>query len=96
MNELNNTEVQGLARSIGIDIPKILPLEQGLDCVAEASTPKKVKTLADEKVSMEKHIQKYYKRLKSQLPDCPGKCTSHGCPDIVVARCWLLFRDHIL
>ena len=95
VNDLNSTELQSLARSIGIEIPKTMDPEKAMDALAEGSQPK-VNTLAEEKQAMEKHIQKYIRRLKSQLPDCPGKCTSHGCPDIVVSRCWLLFKDHLI
>jgi hypothetical protein len=96
MSELNNTEVQSIGRSIGIDLPKNFPLDEGLESVSTATQPKKTRTFKIEKEAMQKHIQKYYRRLKSQLPDCPGKCVEHGCPDVVVARCWLLFKDHIL
>lgn len=95
MDELNTTELQKLGRDVDIEIPKTLDMDRALGAIADGAQPK-VKTLAEHKSTMEKHIQKYYRRLKSQLPDCQGKCTTHGCPDVVVSRCWLLFRDHIL
>ena len=95
MNDLNTTELQKLGREIGVEIPKTLSMDTAMEYIAEAVQPK-VTTLAPQKVAMEKHIQKYIRRLKSQLPDCPGKCSTHGCPDIVVSRCWLLFKDHII
>lgn len=95
MNELNTTELQALGRELGIDIPKTVDMEKAMNIISEGTKPK-LKTFASEKKVMEAHIQKYIRRLKSQLPDCPGKCSSHGCPDIVVSRCWLLFKDHLV
>ena len=95
MNDLNTTELQKLGRDIGVEIPKTMDMNTAMEHIADASNPK-APTLVYEKEAMEKHIQKYIRRLKSQLPDCPGKCSSHGCPDVVVSRCWLLFKDHII
>jgi len=95
MNDLNNTELQAIGRSVGLEIPKTMETEEALQCVVSAKQPK-VPNLSEEKAAMEKHIQKYIRRLKSQLPDCTGKCTSHECPDIIVSRCWLLFKDHLV
>lgn len=44
--------------------------------------------LEEKRHKLEAHIQKYFRRLRTQLP-CPyGKCVSYGCPDIVVQMCW--------
>jgi hypothetical protein len=45
---------------------------------------------------MEDHIQEHFRRLRTQLPGCNGKCRSFGCPDLIVVRCWHGFRDNIV
>lgn len=45
---------------------------------------------------MQAHITKNYRRLRTQLPGCDGKCTTFGCPDIIVQRCWLGFKDDMI
>lgn len=52
--------------------------------------------LRRERELMERHIERFLKRLLSQLPGCNGKCTSYGCPDIIVQRCWATFSRDML
>ena len=96
LDDLNLTELIATARLCGAgavgrqtpreEIYKILDgLESGGYCPLEERRQK-----------MESHIQRYYRRLRTQLPGCTGKCTSFGCPDIIVQRCWLGFRDDML
>ena len=45
---------------------------------------------------MQAHIKKNYRRLKTQLPGCTGECTTFGCPDLIVQRCWSGSKDEML
>jgi hypothetical protein len=45
---------------------------------------------------MQAHIKKNYRRLKTQLPGCTGECTTYGCPDLIVQRCWAGSKDEML
>ena len=45
---------------------------------------------------MQAHIKKNYRRLKTQLPGCTGECSTYGCPDLIVQRCWLGSKDEML
>jgi len=58
---------------------------EGLECPLE-----------ERRQRMESHITSNYRQLRSQLPGCNGKCTSFGCTDIVVLRCWRGSKDNIL
>lgn len=46
--------------------------------------------------AMEDHIQRYKRRLLSQLPGCDGTCTTYGCPDLIVTRCWNGFKNDMV
>jgi hypothetical protein len=52
--------------------------------------------LEDRRRSMEKHIERNWRRIRTQLPRCNGKCTKFGCPDAIVIGCWLRFKDEII
>ena len=91
---MNKTEIQKVARDMGIELSKQENKEVMYALIESFSDSEN--TLVPYKEEMERHIQKYIRRLKSQLPDCPGKCTSHGCPDGIVARCWEMFKDHLV
>lgn len=45
---------------------------------------------------MQVHIKKNYRRLRTQLPGCTGKCVTFGCPDLVVQGCWVGFKDDMI
>jgi hypothetical protein len=52
--------------------------------------------LEEKRELMQTHIKKNYRRLRTQLPGCNGKCVSFGCPDLVVQRCWAGFKDDMI
>lgn len=39
------------------------------------------------KKDMETYIQTNMTKMRTQLPDCTGKCTTFGCPDGIVINC---------
>jgi len=95
-DELNRTELQGLCREIdNKNVHREAPrtsLTDALDGVG--STPDC--PIDPHRLEMENHIRRNYRRLRTQLPGCDGKCTTYGCPNIVVVRCWVGFKEDIL
>jgi len=94
--ELNRTELQSILRDLDQgnayrEAPRS-QLEAALD--GTGATPEC--PLDPHRAEMEKHIQKNYRRLRTQLPGCDGRCTSFGCPDLIVTRCWTGIKDDIL
>lgn len=91
---LNVTELVQLARAAGLgNLPRDREvLREALlsDC------PGPQDALSEKRARMEAHIQKFYARMRTQLPDCTGKCTSFGCPDLIVQRCWAGMRQGML
>lgn len=94
--DFNQTEMQKISSDEGILLPKTMSTEKMIEALSNEKPPKSCRTLEPEQQSMEAHIQRYFRRLKSQLPGCTGRCTTHGCPDIVVSSCWNTFKDHII
>jgi hypothetical protein len=94
--ELNKTEIQELLRDLnGMNAYREAPpaqLEDALDGLGEAPPC----PLEPQREAMEAHIKEYYRRLRTQLPGCDGRCTSFGCPNLIVVRCWESLKGHIL
>jgi hypothetical protein len=86
--ELNKTELIQMCRRAGMgDVSRELSREEIIDLLVEGDEE------GDDELSpwrraMEAHIRANKKRLLSQLPGCNGKCTTFGCPDLIVTRCW--------
>jgi hypothetical protein len=95
-DELNRTEIQELIREVdGENAYREAPRKELTDALDESG---EIPTcpLEPHRQEMEQHIRKNYRRLRTQLPGCDGKCTTYGCPNIVVVRCWTGFKDDIL
>jgi len=95
LDQLNLTELIQLCREAGLgSVGRATPREQvyaALDEGARADCP-----LEERRETMEAHIRANYRRLRTQLPGCNGKCTTFGCPDLIVQRCWNGLKDDIL
>ncbi len=52
--------------------------------------------LQERRRAIQVHIAKHKNRLLSQLPGCDGCCTTFGCPDLIVMRCWAGFSRDML
>lgn len=48
--------------------------------------------LLEVKQSMETYIQNNLRKMRTQLPQCTGTCTTYGCPDGVVVNCYLQMK----
>jgi len=93
---MNLSELVQVARVAGLgnlsrDLPKNVLVEAILEDEALPADALEVR-----RVAIERHIARYKNRLLSQLPGCTGKCTSYGCPDVIVTRCWLGFSRDML
>lgn len=95
LDRLNLTELVELCRSAEVgNVGRATPraeIYRMLDGAAEASCP-----LERKRELMEKHIKRNFNSLRTQLPGCNGKCTSFGCPDAIVQRCFDGFRNSML
>ena len=58
----------------------------------EGYTPEMCCPLIDIKEPMEVYIQKNITKLRTQLPNCTGHCTTFGCPDGVVVNCYIKLK----
>ena len=95
---LNRTELIQIAREAGLgDLTRACDVEDladllvgGPDACVEADN------LGPWRRAIEAHIKVNFSRLRSQLPNCTGNCTSFGCPVLTVTRCWEGFsRDMV-
>lgn len=96
LGRMNRSELVRLARDVGLgnvsretsipDLVEMILSEEGAEEDA----------LGGKRQIMEEHIKKYYSKYISQLPGCDGCCTTYGCPDLIVMRCWVGFKDVII
>lgn len=96
LESMNRTELVQVARAAGLGN---VPREQSVHDLVEAILQDECDgpdALEKRRVAIEAHIKKFRKRLLSQLPGCNGCCTTYGCPDLVVARCWEWARHDML
>lgn len=95
-DEINRTEMQSILRKVEeVNCFREAPrsaLADAIDGWEEAP----LCPLEGHRQEMEGHIQKNYRRLRTQLPGCNGRCTSYGCPNLIVVRCWIALKDDIL
>lgn len=87
----NNTELRMLVKLYEeVDIRRsatikelVATLENGYEDVSL------VCPLVEVKETMETYIQNNIRKMRTQLPDCNGRCTNYGCPDGVVTNCYI-------
>ena len=94
LDEVNLTELVQMARSAGLgnSLPSRDAIIEALDYGEE--TP--LCPQEERRELMEAHIHKNFTRLRTQLPNCNGKCVTFGCPAMVVVRCWEGFKEDML
>lgn len=96
LDSLNRTELVELARSCGLgNIGRAYSRSLLAEMLVEGEyvDPDKLQRW---RTAMERHIKKNKNRLRSQLPGCNGQCTTYGCPDLIVTRCWDGFKDDMV
>jgi len=96
LEKMNRSELVQLARSAGLgNVSRdrtVAVLVQEL-LADEGEGPD---ALEERRKLLEAHIKRHRSRLLSQLPGCNGQCTTYGCPDLIVTRCWTGFRRDML
>lgn len=95
-DKINRTELQELCREIGEQNVYREDRRDSLIAEIEGDGAARKCPLDPQRKEMQAHIQKNFRRLRTQLPGCTGKCTTYGCPNLVVVRCWVGLKDHIL
>lgn len=94
LHSMNVSELVQIARGAGLGN---LPRDKELLVEAIlASEPTGPDTLEERRARMQAHIREFRQRLLSQLPGCNGCCTTYGCPDLIVTRCWSGFSRDML
>lgn len=92
---LNVTELVQIARAAGLgNLPRDPKVLRAALLADDAGRQRDA--LDEKRVRMEAHVKKNYTKMRTQLPDCTGKCTSFGCPDLIVQRCWMGMRKGML
>lgn len=92
----NRTELVGFGVAAGLGHLSRTQPRTDLTAVLDGDASGTACPLTRKRVMMERHIGSNWSRLRTQLPGCNGKCTSFGCPDLIVQRCWMGFRNDIL
>jgi hypothetical protein len=95
LDAVNLTELLQIAKESGVVVGRQAPREE-IYALLDSAKPDGYCPLEKKRLKMEAHILRYFRRLRTQLPGCNGKCSSFGCPDIIVHRCWLGFRTDML
>ena len=96
-DKLNRTELVTIARMDGNgNVERLAPRKELIGLLSAEPSYVEDCPLEEQRRAMESHIEKNFRRLRTQLPGCTGKCTTFGCPEIVVLRCWNAFEGNIL
>lgn len=97
-DDLNRTELVETCRAAGLgSVRRTQDREQIYAVLEGIADPSKIECPIEGKRKMMcQHIQKNWKRLRTQLPGCTGNCVAYGCPNIIVQRCWKGFDGDIL
>jgi len=98
LTRLNKSELIQMARAAGLgNLGRNLSRRKIAEALVGAEAGEiEQDALQEWRELMEAHIDKNRKRLLSQLPGCTGCCTTFGCPDVIVARCWDGFSRDML
>jgi len=93
---MNRSELVQIARLAGLgNVPRDRPAGELVEEIADDEGAG-VDALQPRRAAIEAHIKRHRARLLSQLPGCNGCCTTYGCPDLIVMRCWAGFSRDML
>lgn len=98
LDDMNRTELVESCRAAGLgSVGRTQPREEVYSVLEGEVDPASIPCpLEGKRKMMESHIEKNWRRLRTQLPGCNGKCVSYGCPNLIVQRCWKGFSGDIL
>lgn len=96
LGRMNRSELVQIARLSGLgNVSRDRPQAELVEEIVTEEVGD-VDALQVRREAIEAHIKKHRSRLLSQLPGCNGCCTTYGCPDLVVTRCWAGFSRDML
>lgn len=96
MDDVNKSELVELAREEGLgNLSRGNSRSTLLDVLIGGEIPDPC-PLEERRETMAKHIERNWRRIRTQLPQCDGTCVTFGCPDAIVLGCWLKFSNEIL
>lgn len=75
-----------------IDIRRSATSEQLISILDDGYSPEYMCPLVPVKEQMEEYIQRNIRKMRTQLPDCNGKCTTYGCSDGVITNCYIKIK----
>ena len=92
--EINKTELRSIVKEYEeTDIRRSATVADLLAIMEDTkSVDSFVCPLIQKKAAMEDYIQSNMRAMRTQLPECTGKCTTFGCPDGVVVNCYLQLK----
>lgn len=86
---VNKTELRQIVKEYEeIDIRHSATPEELISILDDGFSPEYMCPLVPVKEIMEEYIQNNIRKMRTQLPNCNGRCTQFGCPDIVVINCY--------
>jgi|SaaInlStandDraft_5_1057022.scaffolds.fasta_scaffold00033_22 hypothetical protein len=95
-DEINKSELIDIAREEGLgNLSRGSSSAAVLDALEGGEVPENCR-LDEHRETMERHIKRNWRRIRTQLPTCDGTCVTFGCPDTIVLGCWAKFRNEIL
>jgi hypothetical protein len=95
-HEMNRTELIELLREDGLGNVSRANKMDLLEIALDTDVDLEQCPLEERRASMQRHIKRNWRRIRTQLPRCNGKCETFGCPDAIVIGCWFRFKDEIL
>lgn len=96
MDDTNKSELIQISREEGLgNLSRGNSSAALMDALMGEDAPQSC-PLEEQRETMERHIKRNWRRIRTQLPACDGTCTTFGCPDTIVLGCWLKFRNEIL
>ena len=94
--ELNRTELQEILRELHeVNSYREAPKDEIMEALSPVGEVP-LCPLTEHREAMQEHIRKNFRRLRTQLPGCNGKCVTFGCPNLIVVRCWEAFKDDMI
>lgn len=96
LSGVNKSELIQMARASGAgNASRSLSREELIELLADGDECEESE-LEPWRRSVEAFCEQHPLQVASDLTQCNKKCTSFGCPDLVVARCFWRFEKHMI
>lgn len=88
--------VQKIQQKHGVRVSSRLRFSRLKSLLRNISTVKKTELciLTSIRNDMEEHVQENMQSYRTQL-SCNGRCTTFGCPNLIVLNCYNGFKDYM-